>query len=177
MRLFVALDLPDSILQTLEALLARLEPTARVHWSTVANLHITTKFIGEFPEERLQDLKQALQSISRTNPIPIRVEGLGWFPNPHAPRVFWAGVRGGDALQKLAHETNQALARLGVPEETRDFHPHLTLARIKDRVDLAPLRQAVAQLETVDFGPFEARSQFLYLSNNSVYTKLGEFFL
>ena len=50
MRLFVALDLPDSILQTLEALLARLEPTARVHWSTAANLHITTKFIGEFPE-------------------------------------------------------------------------------------------------------------------------------
>lgn len=175
MRLFVALDLPDSILQTLEALLARLEPTARVHWSAVGNLHITTKFIGEFPEARLQDLKQALQSISQRNPISIRVEGLGWFPNPHSPRVFWAGVRGGDSLQKLANETNQAAVGLGIPEETRDFHPHLTLARIKDRVDLAPLRQAVAQLDSVDFGAFEARSQFLYMSKDSVYTKLEEF--
>lgn len=173
MRLFVALDLPDSILQTLDTLLATLKPAARVQWNSAANLHITTKFIGEFPEARLPELKQALRSISQTNPIPVRVEGFGWFPNPHAPRVFWTGVCG--PLANLASKTAAATAALGVPKETRDFHPHLTLAKIKDRIDLAPLRQAVAQLDSVEFGAFEARSQFLYLSKNSVYTKLEEF--
>ena len=175
MRLFVALDLPDPILQTLDALIARLTPEAGLQWSTTENLHITTKFIGEFADSSLDDLKRALRALPGTGGFPIRVEGLGWFPNPHAPKVFWAGIRGGDPLQQLARETSQAAATLGVPEETRDFHPHLTLARIKHRVDLAPLRQAVARLESVEFGAFEAQSQFLYLSKNSVYTKLEEF--
>ena len=191
MRLFVALDLPDPILQTLDALTAKLKPAARIQWSTVSKLHITTKFIGEWPESRLGELTSALHAIPRTGPIPIRVEGLGWFPNPHSPRVFLAAIRtdcpsvhdsGRSSneeavknLETLAQATGQATVSLGIPAETRDFHPHVTLARIKTRVDLAPLRQAVAQLESTAFGVFEARSQFLYLSQNSVYTKLEEF--
>ena len=196
MRLFVALDLPDPLLQTLDALTARLKPAAHIQWSRVANLHITTKFIGEWPELRLGELKSALSAIPRSGPIPIKVEGLGWFPNPHAPRLFWAEVkrlgqtadcpiiqdsgRSGNqarvqSLETLAQATGQATATLGIPAETRDFHPHLTLARIKTKVDLAPLRQAVARLESTEFGDFEARAQYLYLSKNSVYTKLEEF--
>jgi 2'-5' RNA ligase len=190
MRLFVALDLPDTILKTLDALSGRLKPAAPIQWSAAANLHITTKFIGEWPEERLEELKSALEAIPRRDAISIRIEGLGWFPNPHSPKVFWAGVhaerpdahgRGSReaALEELAHETDHATATLGLPKETRDYHPHLTLARIKRPVDLAPLRQAVARIESVEFGEFEAQSQFLYSSklspSGSVYSKLAEF--
>ena len=173
MRLFTGIDLPPELVTNLEKLLAHLQPTAAISWSPPRNLHITTKFIGEWPESRLEELKTALQKIPRSGPIPMRVEGLGWFPNPHSPQVFWAGVNG--ALAPLARETDAAAAALGVPAETRDFHPHLTLARIKTPVDLAPLRHAVAQLGSVEFGAFEAASQFLYSSKDSVYTKLAEF--
>jgi len=173
MRLFVALDLPDPVLGTLDVLLSKLKPTAALQWSAVGNLHITTKFIGEWPEGRLAELKAALAAIPRRTPLAVRVEGLGWFPNPHAPRVFWAGVRG--ALAELARDTDEACARLGVAAETRDFHPHLTLARARQAANLAALRQAVAALDSVEFGEFEVRSQFLYLSKDSVYTKLEEF--
>jgi len=54
MRLFTGLDLPADVVHNLEQLLQRLRPTARIHWSLAANLHITTKFIGEWPEERLR---------------------------------------------------------------------------------------------------------------------------
>ena len=182
MRLFVALELTEPVLQSIDALITRLKPAAELQWSVVSNLHITTKFIGEFPEERLGELAAALQARPKTGPIPIRVEGLGWFPNPHAPRVFWAGVRSiplpdgrGSEIADLGQKTDQATAALGVPPETREFHPHLTLARVKTAVPLAPLRQAVAQLETVEFGACTAHSQFLYLSQNSVYTKIEEF--
>lgn len=179
MRLFVALDLPDTILKTLDALTRHLEPTARIGWSPVANLHITTKFIGDWPEPRLPELKAALAAIPRIGTIPIEVEGLAWFPHPHAPRVFFAGVRAPQVLQDLAHATNHATAALGVPSETRDFQPHLTLARIKQPADLAGLRKAIANLPSVSFGQFEAKSQFLYSSrltpSGSIYERLEEF--
>lgn len=177
MRLFVALDLPDSILNTLSELTERFQPLARVQWSPVRNLHITTKFIGEWPEDRLPELISALAAVPRMGAPLIRVEGLGWFPNPYLPRVFWAGVQGD--LEDLARATDTATHALGVPKETRPFHPHLTLARIRHAVDAAPLRQEVAKLHSVEFGQFTPRSQFLYQSqldpSGSLYTKLAEF--
>ena len=56
MRLFTALDLPCEVTGKLEELLAKLRPTAPIHWTPPSNLHITTKFIGEWPEARLEEL-------------------------------------------------------------------------------------------------------------------------
>ncbi|MGC8794198.1 MAG: RNA 2',3'-cyclic phosphodiesterase [Bryobacteraceae bacterium] len=179
MRLFTAIDLPPDVLGALTRLLERLKPTARLKWSPPENLHITTKFIGEWPEQRRVELESALRGLGAFDPIPICLRGLGFFPNPHAPRVFWVGVEAGPGLAELARRTDAALARLGVPAETRPFSPHLTLARIKEPVPLAGLRQAIAQLETVEFGAFFADRFHLYLSElrpaGSVYTKLSEF--
>lgn len=178
MRLFVGLDLPAGTAGSLEALLDRLRPTARVNWSAPANLHITTKFIGEWPEERLDELKAALAGIESRPPLSIHIRGLGFFPNPHSPRVFWCGI-GAPGLERLAADTDHATAQLGVKPEDRAFSPHLTLARIKERMDLQPLREAVAALPSNDFGRFEADRFFLYRSQlrptGSVYTKLAEF--
>jgi 2'-5' RNA ligase len=178
MRLFVGLDLPPEVVRNLEALLERLRPTARIQWSPPANLHVTTKFIGQWPEERLEELKAALAALPSHAPIPVRIRRVGFFPNPHSPRVFWCGVEA-PALEALAADTDRATASLGVESEKRAFSPHLTLARIKDRVDLQPLWETIAALPSLEFGAFEARSFFLYLSKpgpkGSVYTKLAEF--
>jgi 2'-5' RNA ligase len=178
MRLFTGLDLPAEVVHNLEQLLERLRPTARIHWTFPANLHITTKFIGEWPEERLGDLKAALAALESRLPIPVHVCKVGFFPNPHAPRVFWCGIEA-PGLETLAEHTDGATAALGIARETRAFSPHLTLARIKERLDLQPLRQAVAALPSLDFGEFQAASFFLYQStlkpSGSVYTKLAEF--
>ena len=177
MRLFTALDLPPDVAGNLEDLLRRLRPTARIHWSPPANLHITTKFIGEWPEARLDELKSALLAMPGRAPVVVSLRNVGFFPNPRAPRTFWCGI---DApkLAALAADTDQKTAALGIARETRPFSPHLTLARIKDRVNLDALHQAIASLPTTEFGRFEARSFFLYLSqlrpSGSVYTKLAE---
>lgn len=179
MRLFTAIDLPDEVLDALDALIARLKPAARLKWSPRENLHITTKFIGEWPRTRREELEAALRGLGRLEPIAIALRNVGFFPNPQAPRVFWAGVEAGPGLAELARRTDAALARLGVPPETRPFSPHLTLARIKEPVPLAPLRQAIAQLESLEFGRFQVDRFCLYLSelrpSGSVYTKLSEF--
>jgi RNA 2',3'-cyclic 3'-phosphodiesterase len=178
MRLFVGLDLPAELVRNLEGLLEELRPTAPIQWSPPANLHITTKFIGEWPEERLPELIAALAAIPGRPPIPVHIRRVGFFPNPHAPRVFWCGIEA-PGLAELAAETDRATASLGIESEKRAFSPHLTLARIKERPELQPLREKIVALPSLDFGAFEARSFFLYRSKpgpkGSVYTKLSEF--
>jgi RNA 2',3'-cyclic 3'-phosphodiesterase len=178
MRLFTALDLPNEVVGRLEDLLARLRPTARIAWIPPANLHITTKFIGEWREERLEELKSALAALPPRAAIPVRVSSLGFFPNARSPRVFWCGIEA-TGLDALAAETDAACAALGIASENRPFSPHLTLARIKERGNLQPLHVAIAGLPSLEFGNFVAGSFFLYLSKlrptGSVYTKLAEF--
>lgn len=179
MRLFIGLDLSPEVVRALEALLDRLRPAARLKWSLPANLHITTRFIGEWPAERLPDLRSALGGIPSRPPIPIHIRNLGFFPNPHSPRVFWAGVEAAPELAALASETDSVLAPLGLKPEGRPFSPHLTLARIKEPVPLQKLRETIAALPSLDFGSFIADRFFLYQSRlgpaGSVYTKLAEF--
>lgn len=172
MRLFTAIDLPEAMLEKLSKFLTRLRPLAKLHWSAVENLHITTKFIGEVPETRVEELKAALFRVNGLDAIDISVRGVGWFPNLHRPRVFWAGVHAGASLVELARLTEQAAATLGVPVETRAYSPHLTLARVRDAVKLGDLQAACGE---PDFGAFQASSFFLYLSSNGKYSKVAEF--
>ena len=178
MRLFIGLDLPAEVIGNLEGLLQQLRPTARIQWSPPANLHITTKFIGEWPEGRLDELKGVLRTVPSRAALGVHLHQLGFFPNPHSPRIFWCGIDA-PGLDALAADTDRATATLGIPGEKREFSPHLTLARIKEKLNLQPLREKIAAMPSLDFGEFEARSFFLYQSQlrpaGSVYTKLAEF--
>jgi 2'-5' RNA ligase len=175
MRLFAAIDIPVGVKDKLRALTERLRPLASINWSPVDNLHLTTKFIGEWPEARLTDIKTALSTVRSPGEIDIAVGGLGWFPNARNPRVFWAGVSAGESLAKLARSTEEAVAKIGVPVEDRAYSPHFTLARIRDRVPLDALRKATANLESESFGSFRANAFYLYLSAGGKYTKLAEY--
>lgn len=183
MRLFAAIDIPDDIKAALDAFQRRLRSTAKLSWSPVANLHITTKFIGEWPEARMEEMTRALAGVPVAGPIEIAVKGIGWFPNQRKPRVFWAGVDGGEPLRALARATDQAAARLGVPAEERPYSPHLTLARIREAVPgeavrLDALHDTLRTLPAgcgFDFGAFRASRFFLYLSAGGKHTQLAGF--
>jgi RNA 2',3'-cyclic 3'-phosphodiesterase len=179
MRLFTGIDLREEVRERLERLLTLLRPCAHVKWSPVYNLHVTLKFIGEWPEEKLPELEAGLRTVAPRPAVAADVKGLGWYPNPHHPRVFWVAVQGGDPLVSLAKDVESALAPLGIAVEDRPFTAHLTLARIKEPAPLQALRNAIAQLESVDFGSLQVDRFYLYRSQpgsaGSIYTKLSEY--
>lgn len=176
MRLFTAVSLPDPILLRLEAFLAPLRPLAALRWSTLSNLHVTTKFIGEWPVERLPEIAAVLATVTAPD-FQLSLGGLGWFPNPRSPHVFWIAVEGGRTLRDLAAATEDKLEALGCPKEKRPFHPHLTLARIKAAADLRALRRALESVGSPAFPAFRVADFHLYQSDSGTYRKLQTFSL
>lgn len=179
MRLFTGIDLPSQVRERLDVRISHLRPHAHLKWSPAYNLHVTLKFIGNWPDERVSELHRALKQLPSPAPITIGVRGLGWFPNPKAPRVFWAGIEASPGLAELAAMIEAALVPLGVAPETRPYAPHLTLARIKEPVPLQHLRSAIDNLKSTDFGSFTPACFHLYRSEpghtGSIYTKLQEY--
>jgi RNA 2',3'-cyclic 3'-phosphodiesterase len=177
MRIFIALDIPAEIRAGLSEYMesARaLAPDAR--WARVEGLHVTLKFIGHVDDAVVEQIKAALRSI-KAAPFEVKFTGVGFFPNPNAARVFWAGVDGGDALPHLASTIDAAMEKLGLAPETKPYHPHLTLARTSSR-PLRELKPLLAE-QPPQFGTMTAREFFLYQSQpqkgGSKYTKLERF--
>jgi RNA 2',3'-cyclic 3'-phosphodiesterase len=177
MRLFTAVDIPNEVKIALGTMIGRLRPAAKLKWTDVEKLHITTKFIGEWPEERLEEMRAVLAGVGSPGAIRIAIRGVCWTPDARHPRMLWAGVEAAPGLESLAHETEQAVQILGAPVEDRKYSPHLTLARIRDRVPLGPLRHAIESEQAAEFGSFVATAFYLYLSKDGRYSKLAEFSL
>ena len=176
MRLFTAIDLAPELLLRLERLQSSLRPEAFIKWSPLDNFHITTKFIGEWPDSRLDELFASLETLPPREPFDVELKDLGWFPDARSPRVLWVGVHGDGPLENLARATDECLTKIGIAKEERPFTPHLTLARIKHPVPLDKLRERVSGMQSVSLGAFTATRFALFRSdpgsNSSVYRKL-----
>jgi 2'-5' RNA ligase len=169
MRLFTGFDLAPHVISNIANFLAAVKPEAPLRWSPIENLHITTKFIGEWPESRLDELKSKLAFAHPA--FPVAIQGVGFFPTARSPRTFWAGVAHNPRLSALALATESALHELGIAREQRPYTPHLTLARIPTPAPLDRLLLHAPQT----FGAFEVAAFHLYESRNSAYTKLAAF--
>lgn len=149
-RTFIAVALSDEAREALRREISSLTNTLlSVRWVNVASLHLTLAFLGDLDDERLAAAHEATQAAaSQSAPFALTLDRLGTFGSPHTPRVIWAGVGGEVAAlhsvqSALANELDQ---RGFPPQEHPDYAPHLTLARVKDRLpapELTALQQRV----------------------------------
>ncbi|GMR04302.1 MAG: RNA 2',3'-cyclic phosphodiesterase [Thermodesulfobacteriota bacterium] len=108
----------------------------RVSWVNPSNIHLTLKFLGEVDETRIDQIGEALEkAASGIRPFSLSTGKLGGFPNIANPRVLWLGLEGGEEAVELQKKIDETLAGLGFEKEKRAFHPHLTLARIRNPAD------------------------------------------
>ena len=98
MRLFTGIAIAPHVLDNLARVLNELRPMAPLKWSPVENLHITSKFIGPWPENRLAELEAALEAVNPPDTFEVTISGFGYFPNPHHPKTLFAGVEAGPSL-------------------------------------------------------------------------------
>jgi RNA 2',3'-cyclic 3'-phosphodiesterase len=183
-RLFVACDFPDSVRAELRGLMAKLKPASGgARWVRPEGMHVTLKFIGEIDPEKLGVIRSALAFVHSPQAVEMHFRGLGFFPNERRPRVIWCGVEASPNLAELASGVNQALAPLGIARESKDFVPHLTLARLNPSRGKPnseeKLVQAAAAMKSLELGSAREIKFYLYESvlkpSGAEYKRLAEF--
>lgn len=133
-RTFVCVQLPAFARDRLGSTQQRLrESGAQVRWVKPHHIHLTLKFLGSVPAERLQEVVLAVQRAAvPAPPIPLELTVLGCFPDMRAPRVVWAGLNQlPEELRNLQQRVEKELVAIGFAAESRPFSPHFTLGRVR----------------------------------------------
>jgi 2'-5' RNA ligase len=178
-RTFIAFELPENIVACLERLQQALKQhKLNIRWVNPQNIHLTLKFLGDIPVGRYPEIESAIRLTTQAiEPPALFVTGMGVFPTIKNARVLWTGLGGEtEVLVKLQQNLETQLSGLGIKKENRSFKAHLTLGRIKRRVDPAQLLKAIRAC--CEFTPlkFNAKHVVLYQSNlkpsGAVYTPL-----
>ena len=177
MRLFAALDLDDATRQRLANVTSHLKRIPGVRWTKPEAFHLTLRFFGEWPQERLPELVAALGSVKPPEaPVEIRLTRLSFLPSPSRPRVFIAAGETPKPLAEFQRRVDKAARSLGFEPERRAFLTHVTLGRIRDRRQGGNLVTTVREYE-VDLGSFTADCWTLYSSeltpSGAIYTALA----
>ncbi len=179
MRLFVALELNSKVIANLTELVRRLSTISPVHWVHPQNMHVTLKYVGEWDENRLEQMLRALDEVKIKVPVSVPLAGLGFIPAGPNPRIFWVGAENTPPLRQLASAVDATLSPLGIAPEVRPLEPHLTLGRMKESQDLTEMHEAIEELPSRDFGTITPDRFVLFEStltpNGAIYRKVQEF--
>lgn len=173
-RTFVAIELTPDLERAARDLQAQLRqrlPCPALRWVQPQGIHLTLKFLGDVPPSRLPAIQSALAGVAAQHaPFNLAARDLGVFPSPSRPNVLWVGLVGDlPHLHRLRDAVETAIAPLGYPTESRPFHPHLTLARIKDATpaDVQRVRDLLQQPPAADLGALPAAAVHLMRSDLS----------
>ena len=150
-RCFVAIEIPDRI----QAILSEVQNKFRqkikkASWTRSENFHLTLKFLGDVEQSGINRINSTLTRIAAYyEPFCINIGGIGTFPNLYRPRVLWVGLaQGAKKITTFADIINREFDKLGFSYDSR-FHPHLTLARLKDSVNMKTYTEFFKKFKTI----------------------------
>lgn len=155
LRLFVACELPDEVLNALGHLQDGLQRAGaeQLRWVRPEGIHLTLKFLGEVEAALVDKVTASLSACIQPFVFRVRPDRLGGFGGRRL-RVVWVGLDGQTGeLSDLAKTVERALEPLGFPAERRPFAPHLTLARVRERASAVERERLAGLLESYQLPP------------------------
>ncbi|MBA3661397.1 MAG: RNA 2',3'-cyclic phosphodiesterase [Gammaproteobacteria bacterium] len=135
-RIFFAVELAQAMKEKIGEYVSQLKKNAKSHsikWTKKANLHITLQFLGEIKGEHVPTIvdnvkNQLKESVVKTH---INLGEVTLFPNPFRPRVIVFDITPQDELAKISERVGNGIRLSQYDTDTRPFHGHLTLGRLK----------------------------------------------
>jgi 2'-5' RNA ligase len=136
LRLFVAIPTPEAVrseMTDVQQEMQRLVSRNAVRWTKPEQFHLTLRFLGDVPAERVAELREALNAVCRGNAaLRLRAQGVGFFPNTQSPRVIWVGVNDNESeLADLQKKIEGAVRPFAEGSSSEKFAGHVTLGRVK----------------------------------------------
>ena len=152
----------------------------KIRWVDTGNVHLTLKFLGDTPEELIDEIDASLNEIVENfSATSLNINGLGVFPNIHRPRVIWLGLSENEILSELYAQIEKQMQVLGFEPENRPFSPHLTLGRVKFLHNIRQLDRLIAKYKNFHFQDLPVKKVILYESilrpQGPLYTALGTY--
>lgn len=182
MRCFLAIELPPEVIRRLSQLSARLRRCpVKASWVRPEHMHLTLRFLSDINDAQAQGITDFLRdALAETHPFTLLVQAIGAFPNLRRPSIVWAGIGPlAGPLETVQAHCERAAERAGLAPETKPFHPHITLARIKDPRSPVDVTHAIERERTFTAGEFSVRGVSLFKSELTPrgphYTRLEEF--
>jgi 2'-5' RNA ligase len=162
MRLFVAVPVPEKIKERIAELGKEIigDSANGIVPVKPQNMHLTLKFIGETDESNVKELEQKLSNVQAPK-FNCKLRGVGVFPNESYVRVVWVGVESNNALECLAKKIMDALKGCEGHGQDEEFSAHLTIARVKKKLDV---RAFLQKHKNEEFGSFEVSEFYLMQS-------------
>ena len=135
-RVFAAIELSSSVQKRILKHIQQLQsvvPDNRASWSRPENIHLTVKFFGNVTQNGIARISNAAtRVVKQFGRFEIQIGNTGAFPKVSQPRVLWIGVADQTGeLSRLQQLFEKECAAEGFEKETRDFSPHLTIARLR----------------------------------------------
>ncbi|MBL7996177.1 RNA 2',3'-cyclic phosphodiesterase [bacterium] len=134
-RTFIAIDLPSNIRKDITLIQQNLRPhfsRAIVSWVRPENIHLTLKFLGNVLMTDIPKIITACEFVKKDRAFELQLNGIGFFPGLHKPKVLWCGYESSAVLSEVQNQIETALIPMGFVAENKPFVAHLTLARIKE---------------------------------------------
>jgi RNA 2',3'-cyclic 3'-phosphodiesterase len=132
LRLFVAIPMPEAIRNEITGVqqeMRQLVSRDAVRWAKPEQFHLTLRFLGDVPVERVPALQEAVNAVCLGSPaLHLRAQSIGFFPNARSPRVIWAGVNDGQGrLTELQKKIEGAVQPFTQEPGTGRFAGHVTI--------------------------------------------------
>ena len=158
MRVFIAVQLSTDVRAKLKEALERLkEAGADMRYVKSENAHLTLRFLGKVAESELENIKKAMEkALQGICVFKVSFSGVGAFLQTETPRVVWTPVREGkEELCRIRDLLQKTLFQVGIEKEDREYHPHLTLARVKSHRARDKLVSWIGSNNDLDLGSME----------------------
>ena len=151
MRLFIAIDLPESMMEALAETQAELCARIKGRYCAPNTFHVTLAFLGDVPTSRIPDIEDAMRAVAgRHKAFDARLGELGHF-GKRREAVLWQGFADPKPFEALACDLRTELANRAVDFDTKKPKAHITLMR---RADLSSGELPMPACETGRIGSF-----------------------
>ena len=174
MRCFVAIDIDNALKPKIEDIQKEIAING-VNIVALENLHITLKFLDDLTEEQVKKADHILQRIDYPK-FKIDLATIGAFPNINNPRTIWIGLKNSEKIKNLSNIIERDFSMAGFPRSDNEFNAHLTVARIKDDLDLSNILEklkdtAVGRQEVISM----ALKQSILTNKGPVYSDIKRY--
>lgn len=168
-RLFFGLPLPDTARAALQEVAEQRPLPPPTRCSLPQNYHLTLVFLGQVDAQRIPCVRAAADRIQIPG-FELQLDRLGHWPRPQA---LWAAPSAApDGLRQLLRELQKQLQHCGFEPESREYSPHVTLARRLPHFD-GPTEMAAIHWHVREFHLYHSQ----HSANGIHYSPVGTWHL